>query len=81
MSGPLFVVELFSGEWISRPNWRTMDFAFAKRYPSEQSAMAALLHERRWFAFKKAKIVRVDEGNPCDNDADARNQEGAEKFS
>ena len=81
MIGPIFVVELEHGLWINRVNFFTKKLDEAQHFPSEIQAQHRLDYFRRLWKLDTAKIVRIDEINPYDEDADARNQEVAEKFS
>ena len=61
MSGPIFVVELEPGLWISAENYSTYIFEKAKHFPSEIQAQSRLDYYRRYSHWRNAKIVRIDE--------------------
>lgn len=54
MSGPLFVVELSPGVFITC-------YCYQKKFPSEIAAQAALNYMRRFEPYPDAKIIRVDD--------------------
>lgn len=81
MSGQIFVVELEHGLWIKRVNFFTKKLDEAQHFQSEIQAQHSLDYFRRFWKLDTARVVRIDEINPYDENADARNQEVAEKFS
>lgn len=81
MSGPIFVVELEPGLWMDYNCCLTTKLDEAKHFPSEIQAQHRLDYLQRLLRLDTARVVRIDEINPYDDDADARNQEGAYKFA
>lgn len=63
MAGPIFVVELEPGLWINNSNLSTSSFKKAQHFPSEIQAQSRLDYYRRYYPWRNAKIVRIDEQN------------------
>lgn len=61
MIGPIFVVELEHGLWINRVNFFTKKLDEAQHFPSEIQAQSRLDYYRRYYYWRNAKIVRIDE--------------------
>lgn len=61
MAGPIFVVELEPGLWLTPSLFTTSTFEKAKHFPSEIQAQCSLEHYRRYGERPNARIVRIDE--------------------
>jgi hypothetical protein len=61
MAGPIFVVELEPGLWMNAGNYSTDSFEKAQHFPSEIQAQSRLDYYRRYYPWRNAKIVRIDE--------------------
>lgn len=61
MVGPIFVVSLDLGLWMSAVSYSTDSFEQAQHFPSEIQAQSRLDYYRRYHYWRNAKIVRIDE--------------------